>query len=200
MRKIMSAGEEAKRKKRNQIIIGVLLALIMVLSTLGFALQGSLGGGQAQGQDSGLGNEVEYNGFRFVNYNGLWVLGSFVFRYLPQQVPDVKPEAGFEIKPASKYQGMPAYVYSEDSEAESEIIVNLGQVAQRVQRACPEDIVCEGEENLPVKTCNDNFVIIKESNSSNSIRQEGNCVFIDGEKEQLAALADQFLFKTLGVR
>jgi len=191
MRKIISMEEEAKRKKRNQIILGVCLALIMVLSTLGFALQGGIGNTSS---DQTSGNETEYNGFKFVNQNGLWVLGNFVFLYVPQQVEDI----GSGIKPASNYQGKPAYVYSEDEGAEIEVAVNLEQVAQRVQKACPEDTVCD--DNLPVKTCNDNFIIIRESNISNSIRQENNCVFIRGQKEQLTALADQFLFKTLGVR
>ena len=194
MRKIVPAEEEAKKKKRNQIILGVFLALIMVLSTVGFALQGDFGNTQNSDQISG--NEAEYNGYKFVNQNGLWVLGNFVFRYTPQQVPDIGSGSG--IKLAANYQGKPAYVYSEDEGAEIEIAVNLGQLAQRVQKACPEGLICDG--NLPVKTCSDNFIIIRESNNSNSITQENNCVFIEGQKEQLTALADQFLFKTLGVR
>ncbi len=197
MRKIVSAEEEARKKKRNQIILGVFLALIMVLSTVGFALQGGLGNSGTSDQVSGTGNEIEYNGYKFVSQNGLWVLGNFVFRHTPQQVPDIIP--GSEIKPAANYQGKPAYVYSEDEEAEIEIAVNLGQLAQRVQKACPEGVVCNGGEDLPVKTCNDNFIIVRESNVG-SIRQENNCVFIEGQKEQLTELADQFLFKILGIR
>ena len=196
MRKIVSAEEEAKKKKRRQVILGVVLAFIMVASTIGFAIQSNSGiGNSPQGDVSG--NEIEYNGFKFVNQNGLWVLGNFVFRYVPQQIPDITSDSGSDIKPASNYQGKPAYVYSEDDEAEIEIAVNLGQIAQRVQKACPEDTICSGD--LPVKTCSDNFIIIKESNTS-SITQENNCVFIEGQKEELTALADQFLFKILGIR
>jgi len=192
MRKIVSAEDEAKRKKRNQIILGVSLAFVMVASTIGFALQSGVGNAPS---DQISGNEVEYNGFKFVNQNGLWVLGNFVFKYTPQQVPNI----GSGIKDFGNYQGKPAYVYSEDEGAEIEIAVNIGQLAQRVQRACPEDVICESGEDLPVKTCSDNFIIIKESNTS-SIRQENNCVFIEGQKEELTALADQFLFKTFGIR
>ena len=190
MRRIVSKEEGAKKKKRNQVILGVFLALIMVLSTIGFAIQGGLGTAPV-----GSENELEYNGFKFVNQNGFWVLGNFVFRNNPQEVEDIGPET--EIKPASNYQGKPAYIYSEDSDAEAEIYVNLGQLAQRVQRACPVGTTCA--DDLPVKTCDDNFIIIKESNIS-SISQENNCVFIEGKKEDLTALADQFLFKILGVR
>lgn len=190
MRKITSPEEEARKKKRNQIILGVFLAFIMVASTIGFAIQSGTGNNPS-GDVSG--NEVEYNGYKFVNQNGLWVLGNFVFRYTPQQVPDINTD----VKPASNYQGKPAYVYSEDDGAEIEIAVNIGQIAQRVQKACPVGTMCEGD--LPVKTCSDNFIIIKESNIS-AITQENNCVFIGGQKEELTGIADQFLFKMLGIR
>jgi len=190
MRRLVSREEEEQKRKRNQTILVLFLALIMVLSTIGFAIQSNSGtapDGTVQG------NEIEYNGFKFVNQNGLWVLGSYVFQNTPQQVEDI----GSGIKPAGNYQGKPSYIYSEDEGAEAEIAVNLGQVALRVQKACPEGIACG--EDLPVKTCSDNFIIIKESNSS-SIIQENGCVFIEGKKEDLVALADQVLFKILGIR
>lgn len=190
MRRLVSREESAKKRKRNQIILGVILVGIMVFSTIGFAIQGNSSGNS--GEDVS-GNEIEYNGFKFVNQNGLWVLGNFVFQSVPQQVEDI----GEGIKTASSYQGMPAYIYSEDEGAEIEIGVNMGQIALRVQKACPENTVCD--EDLPVKTCSDNFIIIKESNVSR-ITQEENCVFIEGLNEDLVELADQFLFKVLGIR
>lgn len=190
MRRLVSKEEEARKKKRNQIILGFVLVLVLILSSISFALQGGLGNADSGGVS---GDETEYNGFKFTNQNGLWVFESFVFRYLPQEVDDI----GFGIKPISNYQGKPAYVYSEDENAEIDVVVNLGRVAQRVQKACPEGTNCSVD--LPVKTCNDNFIIIKEG-IENSIVQENNCVFIKGKKEDLAALADQFLFKTLGIK
>ncbi|HEB47075.1 MAG TPA: hypothetical protein ENI22_01250 [Candidatus Pacearchaeota archaeon] len=138
-------------------------------------------------------NKANYNGFEFVNQNGLWVLGSFVFKNVPQQVEDI----GTGLKDINSYQGRPLYIYSENDGAEIEISVNLGQVAQRVQKACLEKEECPG--NFPEKTCEDNFIIIKESNNS-MILQEDNCVYIQGLKEELTGLADQFLFKILGIR
>ncbi len=192
MRRLISKEEEERKRKRNQTILVVFLALIMVLSTIGFAIQSNSGTAQADGT---LGNEIEYNGYRFVNQNGLWVLNNenFVFRYTPQEVPDI----GSGLKPLNSYQGKPAYLYSEDNGAEVEIAVNLGQVVQRIQKACPENTNCTLD--LPVKTCADNFIIIRED-TNNSIVQSNNCVYIQGTKEQLAALADQFLFKILGIR
>jgi hypothetical protein len=55
------------------------------------------------------------------------------------------------------------------------------------------------EETLPIKTCEDNFIIIKENNFTNII-QEDNCVFIQGPSENLTMVSDEFLFHILGVR
>lgn len=187
MRRLVSKEEEERKRKRNQTILVLFLAFIMVLSTVGFAIQGN-------GGDSGISeNEAEYNGYKFINQNGLWVLGGFVFQNLPQKVPDI----GSGLKSASNYQEKPAYIYSEDETAEIEIAVNLGQIALRIQKACPEGTNCT--EELPVKTCADNLIIIKESNAS-LINQSNNCVYIQGSKEDLIALADQFLFKILGIK
>src|SRR3972149_8125330 len=116
MRKIVSAEDEAKRKKRNQIILGVSLAFVMVASTIGFALQSGVGNAPS---DQISGNEVEYNGYKFINQNGLWVLGNFVFQYLPQETPNNSSEPG--IKLAANYQSKPASIYSEDLGAEAEV-------------------------------------------------------------------------------
>jgi len=192
MRRLVSKEEEEKRRKRNQTILVIFLAVVMVMSTLGFAIQSNMGN---QGRNSVQGNEAEYNGYKFINKNGLWVLGNFVFKNLPKDVPDV----GAGLNSIKDYQGKPAYIYSEDELAEIEITVNLGQVALRVQKACPEGENVSCDPDWPIKTCTDNFVLIKESNTS-IIRQNNNCVYIEGQKESLVALADQFLFKILGVK
>lgn len=163
----------------------------MVISVLGFALQG-FGSGNTDTEDSSV-NNIEYNGFEFVNQNGLWVLGNFIFRNVPQQVEDI----GFVSSTINDYQGKPLYISSESDEAELEIYINIGNIALRIQKACTEEEECSGD--FPVKTCTDNFIIIRESNISN-IMQQDNCVFIEGDSEDLTKLTDQFLFKILGIR
>ncbi len=189
MRKIESRYEKEKGRKRKQIIIGVSLAVLMIFGVLGFALQGGV---VNQGDKNSLDN-VFYNGFEFEYINGFWIIGDFAFRYNPQQVEDI----GFALKNMNNYQGKPIYIYSESEEAKLEVYVNLGQVAQRVQDACVENKNCSG--NFPVKTCEDNFIIIKEGNN-NMITQDNNCVYIEGLQEDLTKLTDQFLFKILGIR
>lgn len=183
MRKLVSKHEKEKSKRRNQIILGVILVFVMVVSTLGFGFGGR----------GGSSNKITYNGVEFVEQNSLWTAGNFVFKYNPNQVSDI----GFIMKTIYDYQGLPLYIYSEHPEAELEIYTNLNQIAQRVQRACIEGEECIGD--LPMKTCSDNFIIIKE-NINNSITQEDNCIYIIGAEEELVKLADQFLFKILGIR
>lgn len=191
MRRIVSRYTEGRKRRRNQITIGIILIFVMVISVLGFALQG-FGSGNTDTEDSSV-NNIEYNGFEFVNQNGLWVLGNFIFRNVPQQVEDI----GFVSSTINDYQGKPLYISSESDEAELEIYINIGNIALRIQKACIEEEECSGD--FPVKTCTDNFIIIRESNISN-IMQQDNCVFIEGDSEDLTKLTDQFLFKILGIR
>ncbi len=191
MRRIVSRYTEGRKRRRNQITIGVILIFVMVISTLGFALQG-FGSGNTDTEDSSV-NNIEYNGFEFVNQNGLWVLGNFIFKNVPQQVEDIGSVSGDIID----YQGKPLYISSESEEAELEIYINLGNIALRIQKACTEEEECAGD--FPVKTCDDNFIIIRENNISN-IMQQDKCIFIEGGSEDLTKLTDQFLFKILGIR
>ena len=191
MRKIISRHEENRRKRKNQFIVGFILIFIMFFSVVGY----SFGGRTPANDDS---SKINYNGFKFVNQNGLWVLDidgfNFVFRYNPEQVEKIYSL----VDSLDKYHQKPLYIYSENPEAEAEIYVNLGQVALRTQTACLDGEECENE-NLPIKTCEDNFIIIKEGNSS-EITQEENCVFIQAPSYSLTKLTDEFLFNVLGIR
>ncbi len=189
MRGIISKEERERVRRRNQIVVGAILVFLMVASTLGYAIQGNLGDTQGSGNSA----ELNYNGFKFSYINGFWVLGSFVFRNSPKDVKEVSSSLDL----AQKYQGEPVYIQSENEEAEAEATINLQQIAQRVQRACVESTNCT--ENLPVKTCSDNFIIIKESDVDR-ISQVDNCVYIEGKKENLVMLVDGFLFKILGIK
>ena len=190
MKRLISKGERERKIKRKQIIIGVSLTFLMILSVLGFALQGSMGN-----PDENSSDKVVYNNLEFRYINGFWMIGDFAFKYNPEQVPEI----GFDLRDFTFYQGFPVYIYSENDEAETEARMNLGLIAERVQGACINEEGIECHEELPMKTCEDNFIIIKENNVS-SIMQENNCVYIEGPEEELVKLVDQFLFKILGVK
>jgi len=185
-----------KRTKRKQMIIGLFLASVMLLSVVGFAIQFGLGT-NPKGEET-----LDYNGLEFVYANGFWSIGNFAFRHSPEEVPEV----GASLSDATFYQGLPLYLYSESDDARTEIRVNLRQIADGVNDACPEEAEVPGaecSEEAPVISCDedslDNFIIIRESPNTD-IRQENNCVYIEGPQQELAMLADQFLYRILGVK
>jgi len=196
MRKIASKQDKEKRARKNQFIVGGVLIFIMLGSVFGIIAD-------SFGKKESVVKSVTYNGFEFVNQNGFWVstIGSFqfVFNNNPEEIEfNESVNMSPNINPLNAYSGKPLYVSSEDDSAKWEIYRNLhpdsNQIVQRMQDACFDE--CEGD--LPIKTCEDNFIIIRESNESKII-QENNCVFIDGKKENLIKLVDKYLFKVLGI-
>lgn len=189
MRKIVSRREDAKKKRRNQLIVGIVLVFIMLFSVLGYAFQPNTGPGSS--------DTVIYNGYEFENQNGLWVLNlggfSFVFRYNPEQVERIDGD----VKTLENYYQKPLYISSENQETETEVYANFRQVALRTQPACIVNETCIDEE-LPLKTCEDNLIVIQEADT-NEIYQEENCVFIRGSREDIIMVVDEFLFKALGI-
>lgn len=188
MRKIVSREEVAKGNKRNQLLLAALLILIMFGSVFGI-IANSFG-------KSTETEKVNYHGYGFVSSNGFWTtkIGnySFTFQYNPEQVEKVSSSVDF----SNKYQGKTLYFSSENPYAISEIYKNLNQIVGRFQEACLNETGCK--DNLPIKNCSNNFIIIRESNLTN-ILQDENCVYIEGNPENLTEITDEFLFKTLGV-
>ena len=183
-----------KQRKRNQLMMSMFLILVMVGSTIGFGYSYYMENSANNQQDP---TKLKYNGFEFENVNGFWVSSingnNFIFRYNPQETQSNQ----VILNKIDSYQNKPVYIYSQDQLSESEISINLNQVAERVQAVCAEGEKCD--KDLPVKTCSDNLIIIKESNSS-KISTKENCVIIEGNKIDLVKLSDDFLFKTLGIK
>ncbi len=189
MKRLINKDQEDKKKKRNQGILSVALVIIMFFSVIGYGFVGKSDGG-------GTSTKLAYNGFEFIKQDSVWGLDvegvKFLFKYNPNEVEKISSK----VNDLNTYSGKPLYIYSENNEATSEIYINLNQIAQRIQLACVGGEDCD--ENTPIKTCKDNFIIIKEDNNSKII-QEDNCVFIIGPYENLTMISDVFLFKTLGV-
>jgi flagellar basal body-associated protein FliL len=188
MRRLTTKQEQAKKKKRNSLIIGIVLVFVMLFSVLGYSFMG-----QEPEEDA---KKVIYNGFEFINLYENWILTignlQFGFKYNPKEVEKINSE----VNSLESYSQKPLYINSENQEAEYEIYKNLNQIALRSQNACFDEQNCE--EGLPLKNCTDNFIIIREAPISN-IAQEENCVFISGPKENLTRITDEFLFKIIGI-
>jgi len=195
MRRMIHKRHEEKKQKRNQAILGFVLIFVMFSSVLGYAfINFSYDNTEEIGSENQ--NSIEYNGFVFTEQNGFWILNlnskSFIFRNNPNNIPEIN-SSGLNF--LGDYYERPLYISSISIDAESEIRSNLAQFANRTKSACLENEECD--ENLEIKTCEDNFIIIKEGEES--ISQEMNCVFIQGKKEDLVKLADSFLFELLGI-
>ena len=188
MRRLISREEREKKRKRNQVVVGIILVFLMFASTIGYAVQGNLGNPQGITGNS----NITYNGAEFSYINGFWVYRNLVFRLNPYETPNI----GSGLKSVGEYQGKLVYVQSEDVNSETEIYVNLGPIAS-IQKGCLEGTTCA--EGIPVKTCADNFIIIRES-TEEKITQSENCVYIEGRKDDLIKLTDEFLFKILGIK
>ena len=67
MRKLQSKKQEAKKRQRNQIIIGGILVVVMFGSIFGLATMNF-----NNPEDNG--NTVKYNGYEFTNQGSYWNL------------------------------------------------------------------------------------------------------------------------------
>jgi hypothetical protein len=193
MRKIISKESEQKKRKRNQWIIGIILIVVMGLSTIGYSL--SSGDKTNDGTSS-----IVYNNLQFTKNSGFWNVEkdnlAFSFTYSPNEVN----KTSFPLNLINTYSGKPLYLYTENSNAGTEVYRNfvyLNKIVQRMQEACPEGQTCTWD--IPTKNCTNNFIIIKTANES-SIKQSENCVFIYGKKEDLVKLTDSFLYKITGIQ
>jgi len=191
MRRILSKEEEAKRARRNQFIIGGVMILIMFASILGYSLSR---------EETTNTEKVIYNEFEFTKQSGFWNLNKenyqFSFKYNPKETEKINPALNL----LGSYANKPLYIYSENMEATTEIYRNLfyqNRIVERVQDACINGSRCDN--NYPIKNCESNFIIIKESNNT-EIKQQQNCVFISGNMGNLTELSDSFLFKLIGVQ
>lgn len=191
MRKIIPKHEEGKIHKKKMKILGFVLIFVMFGSVFGIVVNSFIGQNSAN-------SKLKYGDYEFLNQNGLWYLSqnnfNFIFTYHPSQIENFETP----IKNLALYQNRPLYVYSENKIAETEIYRNMQQAVQRIQPACLSEEKCDGD--WPIKTCSDNFIIIEESLEKKGITQLDNCIYIRGSSEELLKLADEFLFRTIGVK
>ena len=199
--KLRSITESKNNKRFNQILVGIILIGMLSLSILGYAM--------INNDRLSRKEKIVYNGIDFINQNNYWIAEingfQFAFRYNPFQVAEINSF----VNPLNYYYDEPLYIQSEDDLASAEIYNNLNVFVERIQPACLNEssinftslnsnysLNCKGD--YPIKTCDNNFIIIQESNFTN-IRQENNCVFIQAPKSDLINVSDEFLFKILGI-
>jgi len=193
----MTKEEIEKKETKNKLVIGIVLVIIMVLSTLGYAILSS---------EKEISREkLEYNGIKFTQTEGgYWQFQaqgiSFLTQYAPKDTENIS--SAIFIGPGN-YAGKTLYFIGEEAPSKSEIILNFnGRLVSRVQ---PGSVCLKANEDkcnndTPVKDCStDNIIIIEESNET-KITQDENCVTIAAPYQEQARAADAFIFKILGVQ
>jgi len=192
MRQIISKEEKDKKAKRNHLIMGLILIVVMALGTVGYAFSERSSGGSS--------SKIKYNGIEFVKTDNYWNFNlqgqNFVTEYSPEEVKNISFSSNLLLQ---NYAGNPFYISSDFTAPSAEIARNLNPFVLRVQNACLPEDNCIG--NLPNKNCSfDNIIVIKEpKNETEKIYQEENCVFIVSSLENQTRYADAFLFKILGI-
>ena len=194
MQKILTKKEQDKKTKQKQLIIGLVLILLMVFSTLGYALND-------KSKENNNENKVQYNGVNFIKQGDFWEFHissyQFLTMYNPEEVKDI---SFLNILTLQSYTNKPLYFVGENNDVIFELSKNLNGFVQRMQKACLSEEECS-DENLPIKNCSeDNIIIIKEPlDDKETIYEEDNCAFIISNSSNQLKYADAFLFKILGL-
>ena len=198
MRKIISKERLAKKTQRNQLIVGGIMVLMMILGTAGYAFMSNEGGTKTN-----TGSEfIDYQGIRFFKGSSYWSFTydnqAFVTGNNPNETIGT---VGSTTKTVSNYKDKVLYFVTDSGEPNIEVGRNLAYTVKRIGMACIPGEDCLG--NFPVKDCNiDNIIIVREplKNESEGISQKGNCVFITANYDNQTKYADSFLFDILGIK
>ena len=142
--------------------------------------------------------KVNYAGVEFVMMqNGLWQFKIQNFQFLTTFNPqDTENISTFVFRTVNDYYKKPLFFVGQ-SGARQELERNLGNFVSWSQDACFENEDCP--EDAPKKNCEDNIIIIKESEEID-ISEEENCIFISAPPGEQVRVADALLFKILGLR
>lgn len=188
MKQIITKEEKEKKTKKNQLIVGLILILLMVLSTLGYALTG-------RGDENNV-KKVKYKDIDFLKNNDYWSFNyngyDFATRYYPEEVKDISITNKLVF---SSYTSKPLYFVTDSNQPDLEIARNLNQAVLRIQNACLSSENCTTDS--PIKSCSeDNIIVIKEPNEDENekIYQSDKCIFIIAKDVNQTRFSDAFLF------
>jgi hypothetical protein len=183
MRRIETQGDIEKKRKRNNIILSVLMLVILVGSTVGYAFM-YYTGSENNSQTGTTGNEkIRQVGSKWrVNVSG----AEFQLSSSPESIANVSVE---NFISSGNYYGKTVYIDSNSNEITYEIASIVGKFAEKVQEGC----LGACERNLPEKNCSD-YVIVWNRTREDRVYQKENCVFIDGSIRSV----DAFLYKLIG--
>jgi hypothetical protein len=178
MRKIETGEQIERRRKRNAKIGGIIMLLILVISSAGYAFisSDSETGGNKSGGVYGVGDRWA------LDVNG----GTLYFSHSLENVSDIIVDTSFSL---NDYYQKPLYVVSDNPIITNEVGLSLGKYVIRMQNACYENCTSD----LPEKNCSDNLIVYNPK-IENKVYQKDNCIFIDGDLRAV----DAFLYRIVG--
>jgi len=194
IRKIISKEDIEKRDRNKKIIISVILAFIMLISSAGYAFFSN--------DDTTTKTEkITYNGTEFIKTDyGAWQFTrnghQFETKFNPNDTENISSQIS---KTLDSYSQKPLYfgvnsMIDVASSGNSEIIRNIYSIIERYDLSCLDE---NCTEDKPIKDCSvDNVIIFKESNES-VIKTENSCIVLYSPIYEQERIADAFLFKTL---
>lgn len=181
MRSLQNETVHAKTQRRNYRILGILLIVLMVGSSLGYAF--SLFGDSKQ-DSSSTDNEPYFDGTQWI----ITVGGApFYLTYGPSDVANVSIEGAPSL---GDFVGKTAYVASDDEAARQMVLQLLSRYTERVQAACYGP--CE-DSDLPEKNCTESLVVIRPL-SGQRIWKNQSCTFLEGD----VRTAEAYIYYLLG--
>lgn len=189
MQKLTTKEELEKKSSRNKTILSIVLGALMLLSTAGYALY--------RFDNPSIQKKIKYNNIEFSFLDdGYWHFTinnkNFATQYNPIDTANISSVLNIRL---ANYNSKNLYFsYDSNRFGAEEILRNIGNYADRVQYACLE----ECKEDLPVKNCSDNIIIIQNINET-LIKQEDACVYILADSENAVKASDKFIFSILGI-
>ena len=185
IREIQTRSEIERRRTLNKRIASIVMFLLLVTSTLGFAfLSYSSSNSNINNNGANTNHKSERaktDGISFQYRGEKFMLISSYF-----DIENVSVDSTISLQ---SYSGEILYVDSGNQGVLQEIVSTVGKSASRVQRAC----YGKCEEDLPEKNCTNYLIIWRESNE-NKVYQNNKCVFIEGDMKA----ADAFIYRIFG--
>lgn len=187
MRKISTKERAKKKQQRKQLIVGLVLVFIMLMSVVGYSLQSGIS------EENSQVRKVNYNGVYFYEQNGYWIGEINGIQIVLANNPLELEEVNWNLSPPD-YSNEPLYIVSQNEEIVSRVYYNFEGIVERVQRACLEKC----EEDYPIKTCQDNVIIIEESENE-EVKQQGNCIFVYATSKNIDDKTDKLFLDIFGL-
>lgn len=207
MRPLETKTIKEKKRQRINIIIGIIIAVLMIASVIGYAL---LENYQNQNEEQ----TIKYKNYKFIKTESGWqtqikvleqstILNTY---YLPQELENISIQGTPLL--ADFLNKAIFIVATTNTEQQAALEYNVfNKIALRMQLACSpeqENSTFCLENNLPIKSCEDadwqnTIIIIKETENETSVNYKNSCLEIKGKGTELIKANEKAIFMIFGI-